>query len=173
LFIAENGKGQVDLGRLSDGERIAGSSAILLFVFMFFHWFGVEATNTSGLPFLVQSSEPGRNAWQALEYIPTVLVITILATLAVAALRLTNAIHRSVFPVNTVVALLGIVSALLILLRIIEPPVFGVERTITYEGTIQVPIFLALLAAAGIAFGGCLAMREENFSFSGVPKIEG
>jgi hypothetical protein len=71
-----------------------------------------------------------------------------------------------------VVALLGIVSALLILLRIFDPPNFGSEETlfgtVTYEGTVQFPIFLALLAAAGIAFGGGWAMREEGFSFSGL-----
>jgi hypothetical protein len=34
-------------GRPGSGERIAGVSAILLFVLMFFHWFGVKAVNTS------------------------------------------------------------------------------------------------------------------------------
>ena len=32
----------MDLGRLSKGERIASLSAILLFVFMFFDWFGAK-----------------------------------------------------------------------------------------------------------------------------------
>jgi hypothetical protein len=65
-----------------------------------------------------------------------------------------------------VVAVLGIVSVLLILFRILDPPNFGSFReiwgTVTIEGTVQFPIFLALLAAAGIACGGCLAMREED-----------
>lgn len=134
---------------------------------MFFHWFGVKATNTSNLLFAIQSIEPGKNAWEALAYIPIVLVITILATLAVAALPLKNAVHRPSIPVNAVVALLGLVSVLLILFRIIKPPIFDVERTVTYEGTVQLPIFLALLAAAGIAYGGYRAMREEGVSTHG------
>jgi purine-cytosine permease-like protein len=158
----------VDLGRLGNGERISGISAILLFVLMFLHWFSVEAINTSNLLFAIQSVEPGKSAWEALNYIPIVLVITIVATLTLAGLRLTNAVQRPSILTNAVVAILGIVSVLLILFRIVDPPVFSVEATVTLEGAAQFPIFLALVAAAGIAFGGCLAMREEGTSLSGL-----
>jgi len=150
------------LSRLSNGARISSISAVLLFVFMFFHWFGVKAVNTSNLLFAIQSTESGKSAWEALDYIPIVLLITIVATLTAAALRVTNAVRKSLVSVNAMIAILGIVSVLLILFRVVDPPVFYVERTITTEGAVQFPIFLALLAAAGVAFGGCLAMREEG-----------
>jgi len=156
------------IDRLSNGERIAVISAVSLFVLMFFHWFGVKAVNTSNLLFAIQSVLPGKNAWEALDYIPTVLLITILATLAVAVLRATNALRKDSIPVNAVVAILGFVSVLLIVWRIVDPPVFYVEPTITFEGAVQFPIFLALLAAAGIAYGGFRAMREEGVSFAGL-----
>jgi hypothetical protein len=158
----------MDLGRLSNGERISGISAILLFVFMFFHWFGVEGSSISN-PLLIyfRGSRPGRNAWEALDYIPIVLLITIIVTLAVVALCLINAARKFPVPVNAGVAILGLVSMLLILYRIVDPPAFGIEeKIIMWEGTVQFPIFLALLAAAGIAFGGCLAIREEGISLS-------
>ncbi|HKI66478.1 MAG TPA: hypothetical protein VJ989_04350 [Solirubrobacterales bacterium] len=151
----------MNLGRLSNGERIAVVSAILLCAFMLFHWFDVKAVNASPLLFAIQSVLPGKNAWQALEVIPVVLLITILGTLAVAVLRLTNSLRKDSAPVNAVVAILGLASVLLILYRIIDPPVFDVEPTITLEGAVQFPIFLALAAAAGVAFGGFLALREE------------
>lgn len=157
----------MSLERLHTGERISAGSAILLFVFMFFHWFGVKAINTSPLLFEIQTVGPGKSAWDALDYIPTVLLITILATLAVAVLRFSNALRKDSIPVNVAVAVLGLVSTLLILYRIIDPPVFNIERTVTYEGAIQFPIFLALLAAAGITYGGFRAMREEGVSFFG------
>ncbi len=167
-FIRTIGSGATST-RLSNGERIAGVSAILLFVIiMFFHWFGVKAINTSNLLFAIEAVGSGKSAWEALDYVPIVLVITIAATLAVAALRLTKAVHGPPAPVNAVVAILGIVSVLLILSRIVDPPIFSVERTITIEGTVQFPIFLALLAAAGITFGGCLAMREEGIALFGL-----
>lgn len=133
-------------------------SAILLFVFMFFDWFGLKDTGE------LQLFSVGHDAWEALDYIPIVLGVTIFVVLGLVALRLTAAYNLPA-SANLLVAVLGAVSALLILYRIIDPPNFGSFRevwgTITIEGTVQFPIFLALAAAAGIAFGGFLAMREE------------
>jgi hypothetical protein len=150
------------LGRLNNGERISSVSAILLFVLMFFHWFEVKLSNTSNLLFAIRGVLPGKSAWEALDYIPIVLMIAIIAALTLAALRLTNAVRKLPASVNAVVAVLGTVSTLLILFRILNPPVFYAERTITSDGAVQFPIFLALAAAVGIAFGGYLAMREDE-----------
>lgn len=158
----------MQLGRLTRGEWLAGISAFLLFVFMFFHWFGVKLTNTSNLLFAIQGGGSGKSAWEALDYTPIVLVITIISTLAMVTLCLADAFPKRRVRINAVVAILGLASMVLILLRIIDPPVFYVEATITSEGTAQLPIFFALLAAAGITFGGCLAMWEEGFSSSGL-----
>ena len=102
---------------------------------------------------------------EAPDYIPIVLVIAIIAAPAVAELRLTNAVRKPSAPVNGVVAILGLVSALLILYRIVDPPIFLVEQTVTLEGAAQLPFVLALVAATGITSGSCLAMWEEGASF--------
>jgi hypothetical protein len=154
----------MDLGRISKGEWISSCSAILLFIFMFFHWFGVKLVNTSNLLFAIQSIEPGKNAWEALDCIPIVLLLATIAPLAVVALQLTNAVPRARVLANALVGLLGFVSVLLILYRIVNPPVFYVETTITSEGTIQFPIFLALLSAAGIGIGGAFSQCEKEMS---------
>ena len=155
----------MDLGRLNNGERISGISAILLYVFMSFDWFSVKASSRPN-PLLIDfgGAESGQSAWEALDVISVVLLITIVVALAVAALRLVDAVHGFPVPVNAVVAILGIVSVLLILFRIVDPPNFGSEEFLQFDGTVQPPMFLALSAAAGIAFGGCLAMREEGIS---------
>ncbi len=155
------------LSRLNRGERISSISAILLFILTFFHWFEVKAVNTSNLLFAVQAGGPGKNAWEALDYIPIFLVITAGATLVIAAMRFIDGVRRPLIPVNAVVVLLGSASALLILFRIIDPPVFYAEPTITIEGAAQLPIFLALAAAVGIAFGGYWAMGEEGVNLLG------
>jgi uncharacterized membrane protein len=155
----------MNLDRLSNGQRIASISALLLFVLMFLDWFGTKSSVDSFGLFSV-----GRSSWEALDYIPVVLLIAIVAALAVAALSLANAFGRASTPANAVVAILGLVSALLILFRVIDPPNFGgfgdPFGPVTYEGTVQFPMFLALLAAVGIAFGGCWAMREGGVSFA-------
>jgi hypothetical protein len=152
----------MDLGKLSNGEKIAGVSAILLFFFMSFDWFGSKDSGELRL-FSV-----GRSPWEALDYIPIALVLAIVATLGVVALRSTDIAYEPPVAANAVVAILGAVSVLLILFRIVDPPSFGSLRdtfgTVPIEGTVQFPIFLALASAVGIAFGGYLAMREEGIS---------
>jgi hypothetical protein len=153
----------MNLGRLGNGQKIASISAILLFVFMFLDWFGTKGSDDSFGLFSVD-----RSAWEALDYIPVVLLIAIVAVLAVAALSLADAISRASTSANAVIAILGFVSASLILFRIIDPPNFGSSGDpfwpVTLEGTVQFPMFLALLAAVGIAFGGCWAMWKEGTS---------
>jgi hypothetical protein len=136
---------------------------------MSFDWFAVKSFSGPN-PLLIElrGPEAGQSAWEALDVISVVLLFAIIAALAVAALRSMDAIHGPPVPVNAVVAVLGIVSVLLILFRIVDPPNFGSEGILQFEGTAQLPMFLALLAAVGIVFGGCLAMREEGISLSGL-----
>lgn len=145
------------LRSVGNGERLSVVSSILLCVLMFFDWFGTQGSG--GL----QLFSVGRNAWQALDYLPIVLVIAIMASLGVVVLRLSD---TSVEPVTAelVVAILGAASAAMILFRIIQPPDFGTVNGplggATIEGVVRLPIFLALAAALGIALGGCLAVAE-------------
>lgn len=153
----------MDLKRLSSGEKIAATSAALLFVFMFLDWFG--SRNSGEL----QLFSIGRTPWEALDYIPIVLVIAIIAALGAVVLKLTRAGGGPPLA-NVLVAILGIASALLIFFRIVNPPSFGSFQetwgTFTIEGTVQLPAFLALLAAVGIAVGGYWAMRKEGASLA-------
>jgi len=153
----------MDLDRLSTGEKIASVSAILLFVFMFFNWFGVEVTGVGGFSGTI--SGEGGNAWQALDFIPFVLLVTILVALGVAALRLSDAAYEPPISANTVVTVLGVISVLLILFRIVDPPSFGSVGGISVDATRSIGIFLGLVAAGGIAYGGYSAMREEGMTF--------
>jgi hypothetical protein len=153
----------MDLDRLSLGEKIAAASAILLFIFMFFEWFGVEVSGVGGFSGTV--SGEGGSAWDALDYIPIVLVITIVAALGLAAIRLSDSTFEPPVPMSTVVTVLGVFSALLILFRIIDPPTFASFGGVSVDATLSIGIFLGLISAAGIAYGGYSAMREEGITF--------
>lgn len=159
----------MDLGRLGIGEKISGVAATLLYVSMCFDWFEVKVASTSNLLFLLEGPVSGESALEALDYIPVVLLITVVVTLAMAVSRLVSAVHEPRVQVNAVIAVLGIASMLLIIFRIVDPPnlpspLFRYERILTEEVVIQIPIFLALFAATGIALGGFLAMRAEGLS---------
>lgn len=146
----------MEVDKLSTGEKIAGVSGVLLFIFMFLDWFSVSASNG----FVTISV--GGNAWDALDVIPIILLIAIVAAVGVAVVRLTDAVFEPAISMNAVVAVLGAISFLLILYRIISPPDSGVSGI---DVSPEVGIFLSLIAAAGIAYGGYRAMQEEGVTF--------
>jgi hypothetical protein len=155
---------EMDLDRLNLGEKIAAVSAILLFVFMFFNWFGVEVSGVGGFSGTI--SGDGGNAWDTLDFIPIVLVVTIVAALVLAGIRLSDSTVEPAVPLSAVVTVLGVVSVLLVLFRIVDPPTFASFGGVSVDATLSVGVFLGLIASAGIAYGGYTAMREDGISFA-------
>src|SRR5690349_7086335 len=148
------------MDRLSTGEKIAGGSAVLLFIFMFFDWFKVDVSSGNGL----FSISVGGSAWEAFSYTDLFLMLTIIVAVAVAVIRLSDALVEPPVSLNAVAAVLGAVSVLLIIYRIIDPPgdtggVPGVDISPT------IGAFLGLIAAAGLTYGAYRAMQEEGTSF--------
>jgi hypothetical protein len=148
--------------RLSTGEKIAGASAVLLFIFMFFDWFNAEVSGGNGL----FTASVGGNAWEAFSWIDLLMLLTVVVTIAVVVIRLADAVVEPPFSVNAAVAILGGLCVLLILYRIIDPPGSGEEfEGVSIDISATVGAFLGLLAAAGITYGGYRAMQEEGTSF--------
>ena len=152
----------MEMDKLSTGEKISAVSAVLLFIFMFFDWFGVEVENVGGFSGAVPG---GGSAWDALDVIPIFLMIAIIAAIGVAVIRLTDADLEPPVSLNTIVAVLGALAVLLILYRIIDQPGGGDFGGVSVNVTLKFGIFLALVSAAGIAYGGYSAMREEGMTF--------
>lgn len=153
----------MEADRLSTGEKISAVSAILLFIVMFFDWFGAEISGVPGFSGDVSGS--GSSAWDALDVIPLFLMLAIVVAIGVAVVRLTDADIEPPVSMNAIVAALGGLAVLLILYRILFPPDFGSLSGVSVDATLKLGIFLGLLAAAGIAYGGYSAMREEGATF--------
>jgi hypothetical protein len=150
-------------GRLGRGEAIAAVSAVSLFVLMFFDWFRGELAGGQS----VSAPDIGGSAWESLDLIPIVLLVTIVAALLAAALRLARVGYRPAVPANAAVAVLGGLATLLIVFRLFDTP--DVELGgLTIDTSPQLGAFLGLIAAAGIAYGGYTAMRAEGGSFGAV-----
>jgi hypothetical protein len=126
----------LDFSRLRNGEIVAAVSGLALFIFMFFHWFG-----------------GGVSAWDALQDFSGFLIAlaavsgVALGVLAAAGQRINLPFQRGV---GTLV--LGKLAVLVILWRILANP-----------GDLKIGIFLGLIAAAGIAIGAWMALREDGF----------
>jgi hypothetical protein len=144
----------LDASRLGTGEKIAGISAVILFFDMFiFDWFGFGSVDTAIGEIDIGG---GFNAWQSFDFIDIVLLLTVGVAIGVAVMA-ANASKGSL-PVagGALVAGMGILSTILIIYRIIDPP-SGADR--------EIGVFIGLIAAAGIAYGGWTAMEEEGTSF--------
>jgi ABC-type amino acid transport system permease subunit len=145
------------------GERIAAVSAIALFAFTFLPWYGAEPAGEATF-----ATDAGGSAWQTLSLVLAVLLVTVVVALVAAALRLSGSEWRPAVPLNAAVAVLGALSALLVLLRIALPPDLGSVGGIPLDATLSLGVFLALLAACGVAYGGYRAMGEEGSSFEAI-----
>lgn len=153
----------MDADRLRTGELIAGVSAVALLLIMFvFSWYGIKDA-PEGL-------DGGFNAWESFGFIDIILFITIVVAVGMAV---ATAMAQTVaLPVaaSTLTAGLGLVSAILILIRIFATPDVGGDVAgfdFEIETSVKIGAFLGLIAAAGIAYGGWRAMQEEGTSFGG------
>lgn len=170
----------MDASRIRRGEMIAAVAAIALFIIMFLTWFSfpevggvstedareaIEAAEEAGVPTAgadeaLDAAEDASsiNAWDAFDFIKIVMLLTIIAAIALAAISATATKVNLPVALSAIVAGLGILTTLLVLYRVIDP-VGELDRSYG--------LFLGLLAAAGIAYGGWTAMQDEGTSFQG------
>lgn len=148
----------MDTSTLSTGEKIAGAAGAILLVFMFvLDWFSVEDTGDFG----------GLNAWQSFGLIDLVLLLAAVAGIALAVIAATQTRVDLPIALSAITAGLGLLSVALIIFRIILTPEFDGGGFGDIETDRGIGVFLGLLAAAGVAYGGWTAMQEEGTSFEG------
>ena len=160
----------MDTSNLGRGALVAGISGALLFIFMFFSWYGIggeagelveqaqEAADALG----VQGPEDvntSANAWESFDFTDLILFLAAATGIAFAVIALANLSVELPIAFSAIVTGLGVLATLLVLYRIINPPGEGdVDR--------EIGIYLGLLASAGLAIGGYLGMQEEGADFS-------
>src|ERR1044072_1191913 len=149
----------MEADRLSTGEKISAVSAILLFIFMFFDWFGAKVSSVTGFSGDVPG---GGSAWDALDVIPLFLMLAIVVAIGVAVVRLTDADLEPPISMNAIVAALGGFAVLLILYRIVDPPGGGDFGGVTPA---RLVISVGLRSAGGFADGAYGGRREEAAPF--------
>jgi hypothetical protein len=169
----------MDTSRIGQGQMIAAVAAIVLFIVMFLSWYSVEGfddeTQEQAEAAIELAEEQGLDvpdgaqdavddassisAWDAFDLIKIVMLLTIIAAIALAAMSAMGSQVNLPVAMSAIVAGLGILTTLLVLYRVIDPPAEGLDRSYG--------VFLGLLASAGIAYGGWRAMEEEGTSFGG------
>ena len=145
----------MDVTRLSQGQKIAAGSAIVLFIVMFFSWFGAPDSELTRFA-EAAGVDTSANAWQSFDFIDLILLLTVIVAVGGAALIASGNAANLPVPASTVTAALGAFSTLLVLYRIIDPP---------SDASRKFGVFLGLILAGAIAYGGWRAMEEEGTSF--------
>jgi hypothetical protein len=146
-----------ELSRLRRGEVIAGSSALLLVVFMFvLPWYGVKAPlGWTAATLGVRISFTG---WDALTHMRWLLLITPLAALALAYFQATRRAPAIPVSLSVILTVLATVTALMLIYRVlISVPGSGALHP-------RAGAYLGLLSALGILYGGFQSMRQEGIS---------
>ena len=154
-----------DMSRLRKSDQIIGASAIAFFIFLFFfHWYGVSA---SAGP--VQFSTGG-TGWQVFTNSRWIWLITIIVALLAVAIRSGVLNFESPVRLSLAVTVLGALSTLLILYRIFKHPTLDIPGA---HAGIKLGIWLGLIAAGALTYGGYLSMQEESTSPGGGPQQAG
>jgi hypothetical protein len=155
-----------DRNRIGQGELIAGISGLVLLIDLWFKWYGVSVGGGNGAlkGFSIGVSA---SAWQAFSLIDIILFLVALVAIGVAVLRGLNRMPEMPYPPATLVAGAGGLALLLVLFRLIDTPVDtgGVEGV---DVSRKFGLFLGLVAAAGVAYGGWRAMQDSGASFGSV-----
>jgi len=159
-----------DSSRIRRADRLIGGGAIALFVFMFFFkWYGISSSSSIGGVSFATSA----NGWHSFTDSRWIWLLTIVAALGYVYLTATQRELDSPVKPSVVVAGLGALSALLIFYRILDHPSAGLSGTIggvhySASAGIKIGIWLGLIAALVITYGGYLAMQHEGTSPSEV-----
>jgi hypothetical protein len=125
---------------------------------MFLPWFGLDsAVALPGRPEGVTVRGEGVNAWRSFAAIDVVLLVVALAAILLLMLSLARV---PLGPLPLVVAAAGVVCALLVVFRLLDPPdLAGAADTAANETGRRLGPFFALIAATGISWGGWRALE--------------
>jgi hypothetical protein len=136
------------------GYTLAGISGVALVVVMLlFAWFGFP--NSGGI-----------DAFKSFhDWVLFFLIFTAFAGMALALLG--RAGTRVDLPVtlSAIATALGTVSLIILIIYLISPPSFSVSGFGSVGLDRKIGIWLGLIATAGVAIGGYMAMQEEGTSF--------
>lgn len=135
---------EFDPSRLRRGELLAAASAVLLAILMFgVKWYGAGSGNGGS-----------RTGWEALTDLHWLLLVTIVAAVALVVVQASCRAPALPVTMSLVVMLLGIVTVLALIYRVlISPPPHQ-----------EVGAWLGLLGALGIMVGGYLSLRQEGIA---------
>lgn len=156
----------MDLNKLTMGDRVIAISGIVLLIFSFFDWLGLEASGP------IEASATG-NAWDF-----TLCLFAVLIGIAMVVLVAVKAFGAALPDLGgsaswgLILLVMGAVAFLFVLIKLIAGPNIPSELDglpIDISKTREFGIFVGLVATAGLAVGGYLKLQEDKGASSASP----
>ena len=142
----------MDTSKLSIGDQIAAVSGAVLLIALFLPWYGIDV-NLGG----IAAGSANASAWEALGFIDILLFLVAVVAIGVPVAKATGSLPDDV-PGPLLVLAAGGLAVLLVLFRIIDLPTPDLGDGIDFSR--KWGIFLGLIAAGGVAYGGWRANEE-------------
>jgi hypothetical protein len=139
----------MDFNKLTTADRVVGASAAVFLVMFFLPWYGKGDYNRSGADFFLTG------------WIPLLLAAG-MVTLIVLTRFTTTALPKLPLPWGQVYLIAGGVIGVLLLLRVIFASTYDLVGFDDVTLDRKIPLFLAFLAAIGLAVGGFLESKEPE-----------
>lgn len=147
-----------DAGRLSRGELVAGGGGALLFASLFFlPWFAIPARTGR-----LAGASASLDGWHALTTTRWIMVVTIAVSASVVLLTATRRAPAVPITLSMLCWVLGGLSSLLLLYRIVDHP--GLSA--------RAGIYVGVIAALAVGYGGYVSLRTEGSTFGDPRTVE-
>lgn len=142
----------MDLNKLTTSDKVIAGSAIALLIFSFLPWLGLEGGSNNGWDYFLTG------------VLPVLLGLVMLAQVAITALSPETKLPDLPVTWGQVHLGAGVAAAVLVVLRLLMG-----DDIMGFDLDRKVGIFLATLAAIGLAVGGFLKFQEEKSGASSTP----
>jgi hypothetical protein len=148
--------------KTTTGRLIAAGGGLLLIISLFLSWYGINVGGAAGQ--FTTGLDTSANGWQSLDIGDLVFLIVGLLAIAPAAFDIFDLEIELPFDVGFVALVGGIISVLWIILRILDKPGPDIPDNAVVDVSVglKIGIFLALIGAALVVFGGLRQTQEED-----------
>jgi hypothetical protein len=151
----------MDISKLKTSDWVIAASGLILFIASFLDWFTVSFDDDSGLG--LGGTVGGGSGWDVGFFwagIPVLLGLAMIAIVAIRAFSPETELPQLPIGWGQTLFIAGVVAAVIVLLKLLigedGAPEFGIEVNRAFG------LFLASLAAIGLAVGGFLKWQEEK-----------
>lgn len=158
-----------DISRLRRADQIVGGAAIAFFIILFFfNWYGISS-NVGTISGVNVGGNVSRSGWDTFTNSRWIWIITIIVALGSVVLVASQRKLEIPLQPGVIVAGLGALSTIFILYRIVHHPTASASFGSFHASVgIKIGIWLGLLAALAVTYGGYLQMQAEGTTLSDV-----